>query len=59
MTDQPTPSAADLLAIIADLYDDDPCTYDHHGYCQAHSWFATDPICPHARARAVLGEVAE
>lgn len=45
-----TRTAADL---IADLTDPDPCWYDHHGYCQAHGWFATDPSCPHARAKAL------
>jgi hypothetical protein len=39
--------------IITDLTDPDPCWYDHHGYCQAHGWFATEPACPHARAKAL------
>lgn len=33
---------------------DDPCSLDHNGYCQAHSWFNTEPKCPHARAKEVL-----
>ena len=43
-----------LAAIVRDLNDPDPCWYDHHGYCQAHGWTATDPKCPHARARDLL-----
>jgi hypothetical protein len=49
-------AAADL---IADLTDPDPCWYDHHGYCQAHGWFATDPACPHARAKAFAARADE
>lgn len=45
-----------LLELIQDLADPDECWYDHHGYCQAHSWFEVDPRCPHARAREALKE---
>ena len=48
-------SAADriekLEAALAGLIDDEPCWYDHHGYCQAH--FITSP-CEMAIARAAL-----
>ena len=44
----------ELLALLRDFLDPDPCHFDHHGYCQAHGWFATEPACPHARARKVL-----
>lgn len=40
--------------LISDFVDPDPCHYDHHGYCQAHGWFATEPACPHARAKKIL-----
>jgi hypothetical protein len=40
--------------ILEDLIDEDECSYDHHGYCQTHSWFETEPKCPHARAKAIL-----
>lgn len=43
-----------LMALLADLTDPDDCTYDHHGYCQAHMWFQVDPPCPHARAKQIL-----
>lgn len=48
-------SAADriveLEAALAGLIDDEPCWYDHHGYCQAH--FITSP-CEMAIARTAL-----
>ena len=40
--------------IIKDLVDEDNCEFDHHGFCQAHGWFGTDPICPHGRAKSFL-----
>ena len=44
----------ELLGLIADFVDREICWYDHHGYCQAHGWFETDPACPHARAKKLL-----
>lgn len=41
---------AELVQLIDDLRDPDPCWYDHHGYCQAHGWMDTEPRCPDARA---------
>lgn len=58
---QPTPAeptTAELLELIADFADPDPCELDHNGYCQAHWWFEPDRTCPHARAQKLLGEVA-
>jgi hypothetical protein len=43
-----------LLRLIRDLADPDPCEFDHHGYCQAHGWTAIEPACPHARAKRIL-----
>jgi hypothetical protein len=48
------PDRAELIEIIRDLTDPDPCQYDHHGYCQAHGWMDTEPRCPHARAADLL-----
>lgn len=45
---------AELRALIEDfVVDPGDCYFDHHGYCQAHNWFETDPACPHARAKAL------
>lgn len=44
---------ARLRGALAGVVDDEPCRFDHHGYCQAH--FITDP-CEMAIARAALGE---
>jgi hypothetical protein len=43
-----------LRGLVEELHDEDPCSYDHHGYCQTHS-LGKFP-CPHTRARAALGE---
>ncbi len=45
---------ADLLDLVRDFVDPDPCSFDHHGYCQAHGWLDTEPRCPHARAKEML-----
>jgi hypothetical protein len=41
-----------LIELIRELTDPDPCCYDHHGLCLAHS-LDRDP-CPHERAKALL-----
>lgn len=43
-------------AALRDLVDPDPCYFDHHGYCQAHSWLQSGR-CPHARAAELLAEL--
>jgi len=48
---------AEMVEIIQDLLDPDRCTFDHHGYCQAHGWFETDPKCPHARGKDLLARL--
>lgn len=53
---KPTPPDADpggVRDLIRDLTDADPCSYDHHGHCQAHSWLQAGE-CPHARAKTYL-----
>ena len=45
---------AEMLQIIDDLVSSEDCWFDHHGYCQAHMWFETEPVCPHARAKELL-----
>ena len=46
-----------LLKLVAELIDPDPCEYDHHGYCQAHS--LQERPCPHERGRAVIAKPKE
>ncbi|MFI2663382.1 hypothetical protein [Micromonospora carbonacea] len=53
------PLPPDVRGLIADLVDPDPCSFDHHGYCQAHAWFETDPPCPHERAKKLLADQGE
>ena len=45
---------AELVEALDGLIDDEPCRYDHHGYCQSH--FITAP-CEMAVARATLAKV--
>jgi hypothetical protein len=54
-TEAPDEAAA-LLALVRDFLDPDPCSFDHHGYCQAHAaGFGGEPLsCPHGRARKLL-----
>jgi hypothetical protein len=33
----------------------DPCSFDHHGYCQAHGWFGEPGECGVREARQLLG----
>ena len=41
-----------LRDLIEEFVDDDPCQYDMHGYCQAHSLHSKP--CPHERAKEML-----
>jgi hypothetical protein len=41
-----------LLVLVEELHDTDPCSYDHHDYCQAHSLH--DRPCPHGRAQELF-----
>ncbi|MEV5595998.1 hypothetical protein [Streptomyces sp. NPDC052496] len=50
------PTVDELLELIDQLRGPDPCWYDHHGHCQAHGWFETEPRCPHARAGELFTE---
>lgn len=49
----------ELSGLVRDFIDPDPCSFDHHGYCQTHGWFDTDPACPHGRAKRLLDETKE
>lgn len=44
---------AELLKLIADLTDSDPCDFDHNGGCQAHGYLSLKPgeMCPQAEAK--------
>jgi hypothetical protein len=42
-----------LRSLVRDFLDPDPCSLDHHGYCQTHGWLTEGP-CPHATARQML-----
>lgn len=43
-----------LRGLVKDFVSPCECDFDHHGYCQMHVWFETNPTCPHARAKTYL-----
>lgn len=45
---------ATFRGLLLELTDDEPCSYDHHGYCQTH-WLHERP-CPNERVRALLNQ---
>ncbi|MBT0666997.1 hypothetical protein HT136_01275 [Novosphingobium profundi] len=51
-----TAQAEELAEALEALLDDEPCQYDHHGYCQSH--FISNP-CEMATARAVHAKYKE
>lgn len=53
--DTDPPPSDDMVSLLMDLVDPDPCSLDHHGYCQAHVWLERGE-CPNARGRRVIDE---
>jgi len=43
---------AQLMEIAEELYDDSPCSYDHHGLCQTHS--LQEKPCPHEQMGLII-----
>lgn len=41
------------INIIVDLKDGEPCSFDHHGHCQAHGW-SGEEVCPQQRIQTFL-----
>lgn len=35
--------------------EDEPCSFDHHGYCQEHGWFGEPGECYTRLAREAVG----
>ena len=48
---------AELYGLIASLIDDEPCSFDHGGGCQAHGYLYLEQgdICPQQQAKNLLG----
>lgn len=53
--DEARAEADRLRSLVAELYDDGPCQYDHHDQCQGHNLDRRP--CPHARAAELLTAV--
>lgn len=45
------------VPLIDDLYNDTPCSLDHHGYCQEHGHLDEGP-CPDGEAQKLLEEAS-
>lgn len=45
-----------LRGLLSEFTDDEPCGYDHHGYCQTHALSAHP--CRNARAHQLIGAYA-
>ncbi len=60
-TETVEPDSTTLLELVRDFLDPDPCSFDHHGYCQAHAaGFGGEPLsCPHGRARKLLADLEQ
>lgn len=52
------PDLKQLLSLLRDMTDPDPCWFDHHGGCQAHGYLSLEPgeKCPHFEAKELLAE---
>lgn len=55
---KPRPDTKELLTLLRDMIDPDPCWFDHHGGCQAHGYLSLRPgeLCPHHEAKELLAE---
>lgn len=53
-------TAATARQIIQELTDSDPCSFDHHGDCQAHGFFdlSSENPCGHEKAKRFLAAEA-
>lgn len=45
-------------ALLVRLVDPEPCEFDHHGGCQAHSYLSLKPggVCPQQAVKDLLAE---
>jgi hypothetical protein len=50
-------AAEEAVKLLADLRDAEACSYDRHGYCQAHGWL-NDGTCPQWRLKLLIDRLA-
>lgn len=50
---------SEALDILRDMHDEEPCHFDHHGYCQEHTWLTSSAPCPHGRAQKLFATLDE
>ena len=46
----------EIIELLEDLHDTDPCEFDHHGNCQLHGWSGDKP-CPQKRLGEILYKI--
>ena len=46
----------DIIEVLNNVLDDEPCRLDHHGYCQTHDWPDASP-CPNKRGNTLLSRI--
>jgi hypothetical protein len=44
-----------IIELLKDMEDSNPCVFDHHGNCQEHGWTG-DRECPQSRLKKFLGK---
>lgn len=44
----------EVAELLYQLTDEEECSFDHHGYCQTHSWFSSEEKCVNKRALEYL-----
>lgn len=49
----------EMAELLEQLTDEDDCSFDHHGYCQTHSWMYNDEKCPHHRSKELRSKLDE
>lgn len=56
--DFPTPPGMSIVRqeLLMSLVDTDPCSFDHHGGCQAHGYLSLQPgeLCPQAELQDLI-----
>lgn len=45
-----------VRSLLAELIDEDDCSFDHHGGCQAHGYLSLEPgeLCPVEEAKRII-----
>ena len=47
----------EAVGLLWKVSSDEPCRFDHYGYCQEHGWFDLSVPCPEGRAQTFLARI--